>query len=111
MRDYNHWYPLGALSELLPLAENRVTIASRVNDQNGIPVAQMDYNQCENDRKNIAFAKRTLREILEEAGAQDSLTIDRYAHIVGGCRMGNDPERSVVGSDHRVWGVPNLMIA
>jgi choline dehydrogenase-like flavoprotein len=71
----------------------------------------MDYSQCENDRKNIAFAKRTLQEILEAAGAQDILTIDRYAHLVGGCRMGTDPERSVVGPDHRVWGVPNLLIA
>jgi choline dehydrogenase-like flavoprotein len=110
-RDYNHWYTLGALSELLPLPDNRVTIASGVNDQNGIPVARMDYSQCENDRKNIAFAKRTLQEILEAAGAQDILTIDRYAHLVGGCRMGTDPERSVVGPDHRVWGVPNLLIA
>ncbi len=110
-RDYNHWYTLGALSELLPLADNRVTVASGVNDQNGIPVARMDYSQCENDRKNIAFAKRTLREILEAAGAQDILTIDRYAHLVGGCRMGTDPERSVVGPDHRVWGVPNLLVA
>jgi hypothetical protein len=41
-RDYNHWHTLGAPSELLPLAENRVTIASGVNDQNGIPVARMD---------------------------------------------------------------------
>jgi choline dehydrogenase-like flavoprotein len=99
------------LSELLPLADNRVTIASGVNDQNGIPVARMDYSQCENDRKNIALAKRTLREILEAARAQDMLTIDRYAHLVGGCRMGTDPERSVVGADHRVWEIPNLLIA
>jgi choline dehydrogenase-like flavoprotein len=111
MRDYNHWYTLGALSELLPLPENRVTVATEVTDQNGIPVARMDYSQCENDRKNIAFAKRTLQEILEAAGAQDILKIDRYAHLVGGCRMGSDPERSVVDSDHRAWEVPNLFIA
>jgi choline dehydrogenase-like flavoprotein len=82
-----------------------------VTDQNGIPVARMDYSQCENDRKNIAYAKRTLREILDAAGAQDILTIDRYAHLVGGCRMGNEPERSVVDSNQRVWDVPNLFIA
>src|SRR5205807_8624896 len=68
-------------------------------------------SQCENDRKNIALAKRTIREILEAAGAQDILTIDRYAHLVGGCRMGTDPERSVVDADHRTWEVPNLFIA
>jgi choline dehydrogenase-like flavoprotein len=111
MRDYNHWYTLGALSELLPLPENRVTLAHGTSDANGMPVARMDYSQCENDRKNIATAKRTLHEIFEAAGAQDILEIDRYAHLVGGCRMGSDPERSVVDSDHRAWEVPNLFIA
>jgi choline dehydrogenase-like flavoprotein len=111
MRDYNHWYTLGTLSELLPLPENRVTVASDVTDQNGIPVAYMHYSQCENDRKNIAFAKQTICDIFKAADAQDLLVTDRYAHLVGGCRMGSDPERSVVDSDQRAWEVPNLFIA
>ena len=111
MRDYNHWYTLGVLSELLPLPGNRVTVAADVTDQNGIPVARMDYSQCDNDRKNIAFAKQTLLDIFNAAGAQDLLVTDRYAHLVGGCRMGSDPDRSVVDSDHRPWEVPNLFIA
>ncbi|MBV9805320.1 MAG: hypothetical protein JO130_19130, partial [Solirubrobacterales bacterium] len=111
MRDYNHWYTLGVLCELLPLAENRVTVAGDVTDQNGIPVARMDYSQCENDRKNIAFAKQTLHDIFQAASAQDLLVTDRYAHLVGGCRMGSDPEDSVVDADHRAWEVPNLFIA
>src|SRR5919109_1247163 len=111
MRDYNHWYTLGILSELLPLPENRVTVVGDVTDQHGIPVARMDYSQCENDRKNIAFGKQTLHDIFKAARAQDVLVTDRYAHLVGGCRMGSDPERSVVDSDHRTWEVPNLFIA
>jgi choline dehydrogenase-like flavoprotein len=111
MRDYNHWYTLGILSELLPLPENRVTIAHGETDQDGIPVARMDYSQCENDRKNIAYGKQILCDIFEAAGAQDLLVTDRYAHLVGGCRMGSDPERSVVDSDHRAWEVPNLFVA
>jgi choline dehydrogenase-like flavoprotein len=110
MRDYNHWYTLGCLSELLPLPENRIILAKDVVDSHGLPVAQMNYSQCENDRKNIAFAKKTLRDILEAGGAQDILEIDRYAHLVGGCRMGPDAETSVVDADHRVWDVPNLFI-
>jgi choline dehydrogenase-like flavoprotein len=82
-----------------------------VTDQNGIPVARMDYSQCDNDRKNIAFAKQTLHDIFDAAGAQDLLVTDRYAHLVGGCRMGSHPDRSVVDSDHRAWEVPNLFIA
>ncbi len=111
MRDYNHWYTLGVLCELLPVPENRVTVTNEFTDQFGLPVARMDYTQCDNDRANIAFAKQTLHDIFEAAEAQDVLTIDRYAHLVGGCRMGSDPERSVVGADHRAWEVPNLFIA
>jgi choline dehydrogenase-like flavoprotein len=109
-RDYNHWYTLGALSELLPRAENRVTLAEET-DANGMPVARMDYSQCDNDRANIAFAKARLHDILEAAGAQDVLEIDRYAHLVGGCAMSDSPETGVVDADHRAWEVPNLFVA
>jgi choline dehydrogenase-like flavoprotein len=83
MRDYNHWT---------------------------VPVARFDYSLCKNDRANIAFATKTLNKIWEGAGAQDSLKIDRYAHLVGGCRMGFSPEGSVVDSSHRAWEVPNLFV-
>lgn len=48
---------------------------------------------------------------MQAAGAQDVLTIRRYAHVIGGCRMGSSPDDSVVDADHRVWGVPNLLVA
>jgi choline dehydrogenase-like flavoprotein len=110
MRDYNHWYALGALSELLPLPENRVTLAEET-DANGVPVARMDYSQCDNDRANIAFAKQRLHDILEAAEAQDVLEIDRYAHLVGGCAMSGSAETGVVDADQRAWEVPNLFVA
>jgi choline dehydrogenase-like flavoprotein len=100
---------LGSLCELLPLPENRVTLTEE-KDQFGMPVARFDYTQCENDRANIAFSKKTMHAIWETAGAQDVLTIDRYAHLVGGCRMGSDAASSVIDSDHRVWDVPNLFV-
>ncbi|HEX4521850.1 MAG TPA: GMC family oxidoreductase [Gaiellaceae bacterium] len=109
MRDYNHWAVLGALCELLPLPENRVTLADET-DRFGMPIARFDYSQCDNDRASIAYAKKTMCEIWETAGAQDILTIDRYAHLVGGCRMGASPETSVVDSDHRSWELPNLFV-
>jgi choline dehydrogenase-like flavoprotein len=110
MRDYNHWFTLGVLNELLPRPDNRVTLAPET-DRHGMPIARMDYSQCDNDRANIAYAKRVLNDIWDAAGAQDTLTIDRYAHLVGGCRMGASPESSVVDADHRAWGIPNLFIA
>ena len=109
MRDYNHWTVLGVLCELLPAPDNRVTLAEE-KDQYGLPVARFDYTQGDNDKKNIVYATRILEEIWEGAGAQDTLKIDRYAHLVGGCRMGFTPEDSVVDSSHRAWGLENLYI-
>jgi choline dehydrogenase-like flavoprotein len=109
MRDYNHWSTLGVLCELLPRAENRVTLAGEA-DEHGMPIARMDYTQCDNDRANIAYARQTLERVWEAAGAQDTLAIDRYAHLVGGCRMGDDPDESVVDAGHRAWEAPNLFV-
>ena len=109
MRDYAHWTVLGVLNELLPRAENRVTLADEP-DQFGMPIPRFDYSQCDNDRANIAYSKKVFEEIWEHAGAQDTLTIDRYAHLVGGCRMGFTSEDSVVDSSHRAWEVPNLLV-
>jgi choline dehydrogenase-like flavoprotein len=109
MRDYVHWTVLGVLNELLPRAENRVTLTDEP-DQFGMPIPRFDYSQCENDRANIAYGTKVLHDAAEAAGGQDVLTIDRYAHLVGGCRMGSDAESSVVDSDHRAWGVSNLFV-
>jgi choline dehydrogenase-like flavoprotein len=109
MRDYNHWTVLGILAEFLPLPENRVTLADET-DQLGLPVAQFNYSTCENDKAIVSYAKKILAEIWDGANAQDTLTIDRYAHLVGGARMGFTPDDSVVDSSHRVWDVDNLFI-
>jgi choline dehydrogenase-like flavoprotein len=71
---------------------------------------EVSSTQCDNDRANIAYTKRIQTEILDAAGASEKLTIDRYAHLVGGCRMGTSPDTSVIDADHRVWGVPNLFV-
>ena len=110
MRDYNHWTVLGSMCEFMPLPENRVTLASQ-QDQYGMPVACFQHSMCENDRKNLAFATKVMEEIWEGAGAQDVLKIERYAHLVGGCRMGFSARDSVVDSSHRAWEVPNLLVA
>src|SRR5207253_1472348 len=105
MRDYNHWSVLGVLCELLPQADNRVTLAEQ-RDQYGMPIAKFTHSLCENDKANIGFATRVLEEIWDGAGGQDQLKIDRYAHLVGGCRMGFAPEDSVCDAGNKVWGVP-----
>jgi choline dehydrogenase-like flavoprotein len=110
MRDYNHWATIGVLNELLPLPDNRVTLAGE-KDRYGLPVARLDYSQCDNDRANVEYSNKVLTDILGAAGAQDVLTIHRYAHLVGGARMGSSPDNSVIDGHQRSWAVPNLYLA
>jgi choline dehydrogenase-like flavoprotein len=109
MRDYVHWAAIGALCEFLPLAGNRVTLADEC-DRHGLPVARFSYSQCDNDRALMRVATEKMTEILAAAGAEDTVTINRDAHLVGGCRMGATPEEGVVDADLRSFAVPNLYI-
>ncbi len=109
MRDYVHWACLGVLCEFLPLPENRVTLAEEV-DRHGLPVARFDYSQCENDRSLMAAGRKVMTDILQAAGAQRTATINRYAHLVGGCRMGSSADRGVVDGDLRSFAVDNLYV-
>ncbi len=110
MRDYNHWSTIGVLNELLAQPDNRITVAQET-DPYGIPIARMDYSLCDNDKANIAFSTGIITDILKAAGAQDVLTIHRYAHLVGGGRMGTSPDNSVIDASQRSWAVPNLFLA
>ncbi|MBO0714568.1 MAG: hypothetical protein J2P59_07410, partial [Acidimicrobiales bacterium] len=110
MRDYNHWAVVGVLNELLPQADNRVTLAAET-DQRGVPIARFDHSLSDNDRANIDYSVGVIGQVLEAAGAQDVLTVHRYAHLIGGARMGTSPKDSVVDANQRVWAVPNLYVA
>ncbi|AEV71491.1 choline dehydrogenase-like flavoprotein [Mycolicibacterium rhodesiae NBB3] len=109
MRDYVHWATLGALCELLPLPDNRVTLADQ-EDRHGLPVAHFSYTQCDNDRQLIDAAGAVMSDMLRAAGAEEVLTIKRYAHLVGGARMAARPEDGVIDNEHRVFGVDRLYV-
>jgi choline dehydrogenase-like flavoprotein len=110
MRDYVHWGVLGVLAELLPLPDNRVTLSDET-DRYGLPVAHFSYSQCDNDHELIKAGTRAMEEILRAAGAQETVTINRYAHLVGGCRMAAEERSGVVDANLRSFAVPNLYIA
>jgi len=71
----------------------------------------MDYTLSDNDKANMAHSAKVINGILDAAGAQDVLTIQRFAHLIGGARMGAAADNSVVDVDHRIWGVPNVLVA
>ncbi|MGN6176890.1 MAG: GMC oxidoreductase, partial [Streptosporangiaceae bacterium] len=109
MSDYVHWSCLGALCEFLPLPENRVTLAQET-DFYGLPVAHFSYSQCDNDQKLVHAAQNVMEDILHAAGADEVITIQRYAHLVGGARMAEDEQNGVVDRNCRSFAVPNLYI-
>jgi choline dehydrogenase-like flavoprotein len=51
-----------------------------------------------------------MEEILHAAGATEVMTIQRFAHLVGGARMGADPASGVVDSRCRTFAIPNLLV-
>jgi choline dehydrogenase-like flavoprotein len=109
MSDYVHWACLGALCEFLPLAHNRVTLADQ-KDRRGMPIARFDYSQCDNDKALVKAATAVMENILRAAGAEEVITIDRYAHLVGGARMASNERDGVVDHDCRSFAVTNLLI-
>jgi choline dehydrogenase-like flavoprotein len=109
MSDYVHWACLGALCEFLPLPHNRVTLAAE-KDSHGLPVANFSYTMGDNDRALMTAATAVMEDILKAAGADEVMTIQRFAHLVGGARMAQDAASGVVDQRCRTFAVPNLYI-
>ncbi len=110
MMDYNHWATLGVLGEILPWADNTVTLAEE-KDSFGLPVAKVTFNLHDNDKKLMHFARQKVEEIMWAAGAEQVVQEPRYAHLVGAARMGSDPRSSVVDGFLQSHDIANLFIA
>jgi choline dehydrogenase-like flavoprotein len=109
MMDYNHWATLGVLGEILPWADNRVTLAEE-KDQFGLPIPHVSFNLHDNDKKMIKAGKEKVMEVMYAAGATEVVQEARFAHLVGACRMGADPRTSVVDQFGRTHDIPNLFV-
>ncbi len=109
MMDYNHWAALGFLGEILPWEDNRVTLADEV-DRFGLRVAKLEFHLHDNDKRLIRWGVAKVEEILRAAGAEEVVQEPRFAHLVGGARMGADPRTSVVDQFGGAHDVPNLFV-
>ena len=109
MMDYNHWSAFGLLGEILPWQDNTVGLAEE-RDNFGLPVAKVSFNLHDNDRKLIEFGKNKTEEIMRAAGAIEVVQEQRYAHLVGACRMSAQPEDGVCDKFGRTWDVDNLFV-
>lgn len=109
MMDYNHWASLGVLGEILPWEDNRVELADET-DRHGLRVARVTFRLHDNDKKLARFGVARTTEVLQAAGAQEVVEEPRYAHLVGGARMGCDPRTSIADSFGRTHDIRNLFI-
>ena len=110
MMDYNHWAAFGLLGEILPWPDNRVTLADE-KDRFGLPVAQVTFQSArQRQEADQSRRRRKTMEVMRAAGATEVVQEARYAHLVGGCRMGSDPATSVVDKFGRTHDIANLFV-
>jgi choline dehydrogenase-like flavoprotein len=107
--DYNLYGRITMVGEVLPDERNCVTLSDE-KDEYGLPRAKVTFSYGENDQKLIAHAVKTMSAILEAAGGQVEFVVPDTAHLMGGCRMGDDPSASVTNSFGQTHDIPNLFV-
>ena len=94
---------------------NNITLDPDVKDAWGLPAIRVTYRDHPDDLANARFLQDRGAEILDAAGAlrvtKSPVTEQNFSmHLLGTCRMGNDPASSVVDRYHRSHDIPNLFI-
>ncbi len=106
---------MGPVQEL-PVFDARVQVDPAVKDYWGIPVARLSGRRHPNDIVTGKFLASKAEAWLKEAGAVTTWTfgpgtgLSGGQHQAGTCRMGNDPQTSVVNKFCRVHDVNNLYV-
>ncbi len=99
----------------LPLETNSVELDPQLKDAWGMPAMRVTYKDHPDDLATMRFLQSRAAEIMEAAGA---VKVTNAAvkpqtgslHLLGTCRMGNDPAKSVIDRYHRTHDIPNLFL-
>jgi choline dehydrogenase-like flavoprotein len=99
----------------LPRATNNISLDPTAVDVHGLPAIRVTYEDHPDDLAMAAFLQGKSVDILHAAGASKVWTApvvsqNVTAHLLGTCRMGDDPQASVVDRWHRSHDVPNLFV-
>jgi choline dehydrogenase-like flavoprotein len=115
LREFPRSMQVACHTTSLALESNNITLDPALKDAWGIPVPRVTYRDHPDDLATARFLQDRGAEILDAAGAlrvtkapvtESSLGF----HLLGTCRMGNDPAKSVVDKYHRSHDIPNLFI-
>ena len=118
-RHFGHGFGAYAIGDDLPQASNRITLSDKERDSDGLPAAKLHYVPHDNDIRMMHYGIERLLDLARGVDAFDVAVNDYYEngvyrtpawHMLGTCRMGADPETSVVDQWHRTWEVPNLYV-
>ena len=107
---------ISGFGEMLPHADNRVTLHSTRTDKWGIPIVHIDCELRENERKMAAQIQADGRAMIEAAGGSVVAKMDEPGtpglgiHEMGTACMGKDPKKSVLNRYNQAHDVPNLFI-
>jgi choline dehydrogenase-like flavoprotein len=101
----------------LPQEKNTVTLDPDVKDAWGLPALRVTSEYHPHDVATMNWVLSKQIEILEAAGAKktwaEPMSIEDNMpsrHLMGTCRMGDDPKTSVVDRNNRTHDIPNLFI-
>jgi choline dehydrogenase-like flavoprotein len=99
----------------LPVENNSFSLDPDLKDAWGLPALRMTYKDHPDDVKLCNWLNARAAELLQAAGAQKQWSYpageqEFSVHLLGTCRMGNDPKTSVINSDHQTHDVKNLFL-
>jgi choline dehydrogenase-like flavoprotein len=100
----------------LPVATNAVDLDPEAKDSWGLPAIRVTYREHDADLRLYKYMFDRGIELLKAAGATKTWggppgdDPGLGAHLLGTCRMGNDPRSSVVNKSHQAHDVPNLFM-
>jgi choline dehydrogenase-like flavoprotein len=106
---YNHLAGIGINGDCLPSARNFLELSGEL-DIRGMPKPRIHFSYGKQEQAMTAHASKLLTAAWQAAGANDIWTFERSAHTIGTCRMGIDPDHSVVDPYGRAHDIPNLWI-
>jgi len=94
---------------------NNITLDPTHTDQWGRPGIRVTYKDHPDDLAMATFLQDRSMELFDAAGAEQAwrwpvTPQSGSTHLLGTCRMGNDPETSVVDRYHRSHEIKNLFI-